>query len=109
MLSFGTLSALAARIAARKRGFIAGSGRPILAATVISRDSLPNSLERTASCRPLRCMMFLNWEWPAKGASGNFFGAGYRPQPAQNSRQLGELETRILALDHGAHRGRVRP
>src|SRR3978361_670755 len=38
---------------------------PILAATVISRASLPNILERTASTRPLRCMMFLNCEWPA--------------------------------------------
>ena len=47
-------------IAARKRGFMAGSGRPNLAETVISRASLPNSLERIASCLPLRCMMFLN-------------------------------------------------
>src|ERR1700737_438230 len=70
MLSFGMLSARAARTAARRRGFIAGSGRPSLAATVISRESLPNTLERTASCRPLRCMMFLNCEWPAKAASG---------------------------------------
>ena len=37
-------------------------GKPSLAATVISRASLPNSLERTLSWRPLRCMMFLNWE-----------------------------------------------
>src|SRR5688572_21322551 len=64
------LSAFAAAIAARRRGFIAGSGRPSFAATVISRASLPNSLERIASCRPLRCMMFLNWEWPATAASG---------------------------------------
>src|SRR5262245_19876116 len=33
MLSFGMLSARAARIAARWRGFIAGSGRAVLAAT----------------------------------------------------------------------------
>jgi hypothetical protein len=56
---------LAFWIASRKRGFIAGSGAPILAATVISRASLENIFERTASCRPLRCMMFLNCEWPA--------------------------------------------
>ena len=42
-----------------------GSGRPSLAATVISRASLENSLDRIASCLPLRCMMFLNCEWPA--------------------------------------------
>ena len=32
---------------------------------MISRASLANSLERAASWRPLRCMMFLNCEWPA--------------------------------------------
>ena len=37
-------------------------GLPILTATVISRASLANSLERAASWRPLRCMMFLNCE-----------------------------------------------
>src|SRR4051794_23444164 len=69
ILSFGMLSARAARIAARRRGFMLGSGRPILAATVISRASLPNTFDLMASCRPLRCMMFLNWEWPAKESS----------------------------------------
>src|SRR5687768_17567873 len=65
MLSFGMFSARAASTAARKRGFIAGSGVPILAETVISRASFPNSLDFAASCRPLRCMMFLNCECPA--------------------------------------------
>ena len=65
MLSLGMFSARAAMIAARRRGFMFGSGMPIFAATVISRPSLENTLERTASTRPLRCMMFLNWEWPA--------------------------------------------
>src|SRR5438270_3543023 len=76
------LSARAGMSAARRRGFIAGSGRTILAATVISRASLPNTFDLIASCRPLRCMMFLNWEWPAKRASSEFvtadFGARYR-------------------------------
>src|SRR5919204_5893755 len=58
-------SARAAKIAARRRGFMLGSGTPSFAATVISRASFENSLERAASCRPLRCMMFLNWECPA--------------------------------------------
>src|SRR5271155_1849530 len=58
-------SARAAIMAARKRGFMSGSGRPTLADTVISRASLPNSLDFTASCRPLRCMIFLNCECPA--------------------------------------------
>src|ERR1700744_6146438 len=58
-------SCRAAMMAARSRAFMVGSGNPILAATVISRASLPNSFDFWASCRPLRCMMFLNWEWPA--------------------------------------------
>src|SRR5688572_8854916 len=57
--------ALAAITAARSRAFISGSGRPILAATVISRDSLENRFERFLSCAPLRYMMFLYLEWPA--------------------------------------------
>ena len=65
MPSLGMFSARAAMIAARSRAFIVGSGRPSLAAVVISRASLENSLERTLSWRPLRCMMFLNWECPA--------------------------------------------
>src|SRR5438105_7653139 len=65
ILSFGMFSWRAATTAARNRGFIAGSGVPNLADTVISRASLPNSFDFWASCRPLRCMMFLNWEWPA--------------------------------------------
>src|SRR5215831_10371062 len=63
--SFDMFSTRAARTAARRRGFMAGSGKPSLAATVISRASLLNSLDFTASCRPLRCMMFLNCECPA--------------------------------------------
>src|SRR6185503_10556778 len=65
MTSLGIDSALALATARRRREFIAGSGRPAFAATVISRESLENSLERAESARPLRCMMFLNLEWPA--------------------------------------------
>ena len=53
---------------------------PILAATVISRASLENSLERTASTLPLRCMMFLNCECPAIGASGETAEGGLRSE-----------------------------
>jgi len=42
-------SARAAMIAARSRGLKAGSDWPSLAAVVISRASLPNSLERALS------------------------------------------------------------
>src|SRR5882757_4029778 len=90
--SFDMFSWRAEMIAARSRAFIAGSGWPILAATVISRASLPNNFDFWASCRPLRCMMFLNWEWPAMHISWDSFGNGggkarpYRPPTLQNQR-----------------------
>src|SRR3984885_12392829 len=65
MVSLVMFSARAAMTAARSRGFMAGSGVPSFAETVISRASLPNNFDFAASCRPLRCMMFLNCEWPA--------------------------------------------
>src|SRR5689334_13545527 len=94
ILSLGIFSWRAASTAARRRGFIAGSGVPSLAATVISRASLPNSFDFWASCRPLRCMMFLNWEWPA--IAGSRFQSGnvrwkarpYRLREGQNQRTL---------------------
>src|SRR5580693_3680042 len=64
MVSLVMFSARAAMMAARNRAFMAGSGVPSLAETVISRASLPNNFDFAASCRPLRCMMFLNCEWP---------------------------------------------
>jgi hypothetical protein len=61
MLSLGIDWPLALAIARRKRGFMSGSvPPPIFTATVISLERRENSFERTASCRPLRCMMFLN-------------------------------------------------
>src|SRR5690242_19886133 len=65
MLSLGIDWARAAMTAARRRAFASGSGRPILAATVISRLSLEKRAERFLSCAPFRYMMFLNLEWPA--------------------------------------------
>src|ERR1700761_5291136 len=65
ILSLGMDSALAAMMARRRRALAVGSGRPVLAASVMSRDSLENSLDRILSWRPLRCWMFLNFEWPA--------------------------------------------
>src|SRR6185503_11472703 len=59
------LASRAAIIAARSRGFEPGSAAPSRAAVVISRISLVKTFALAASCRPLRCMMFLNWEWPA--------------------------------------------
>src|SRR5450432_3597024 len=82
-------------IAARNRAFIEGSGWPILAATVISRANLQNSFDFWASCRPLRCMMFLNWECPAMRSLFGFVREGggegwkarrYRLRQRQNQR-----------------------
>ena len=50
------------RIVTTGRELIASGAR---AATVISRLSLENIAERFLSCAPLRCMIFLNLEWPA--------------------------------------------
>src|SRR5690242_7618332 len=94
ILSLGMFSWRAATTAALKRGFMAGSGVPSLAATVISRASLPKSFDFWASCRPLRCMMFLNWEWPAiagsRDSQGNDGGKArpYRLRNGQNQRLL---------------------
>src|SRR5690348_6812647 len=79
MVSFDIDSALALAMASRSRGFMSGSGAPCLAAMVMSRESLENSLERILSCRPLRNWMFLNFEWPAMGL------AFYRPRQADES------------------------
>src|ERR1700739_1062741 len=62
-------SARAAITAALSRAFMLGSGKPSLAATVISRASLEKSLERIASCLPFLCMMFFDCLWPAIFAS----------------------------------------
>src|SRR5690242_7669827 len=94
ILSLGMFSWRAATTAARNRGFMAGSGVPSLAATVISRASLPKSFDFWASCRPLRCMMFLNWEWPAiagsryQSGSEGWKARRYRPREGQNQRFL---------------------
>src|SRR3954470_8411134 len=65
MVSRVILASRAAIVAARRRGLAAGSAAPSRAAVVISRISLVKIFALTASWRPLRCMMFLNWEWPA--------------------------------------------
>src|SRR5579872_538605 len=69
MLSLGIDSALALAMASLRRALASGSGRPCLAAMVMSRDSLENCLERILSCRSLRNWMFLNFEWPAMAAA----------------------------------------
>src|SRR5207237_8615462 len=54
MLSFGMLCARAERIALRRRAFASGSPPPVLAAMVISRESLLKSAPRFVSSAPLK-------------------------------------------------------
>ena len=58
------LKARAAASAVRKRGLESGSALD-RAATVNSLINRPNILARFLSCAPLRCIIFLNLEWPA--------------------------------------------
>ena len=67
ILSLGMFWVRAVWMAPRSRAFMAGSGMPILAAAVISRANLENSLERFLSWAPLRNWMFLNFECPDMG------------------------------------------
>src|SRR6188474_2751182 len=71
---------------------------------MISRACLLKARERLASTAFLRCMMFLNCEWPA-------IDGGSRARPGQTS-ALAELEAAprlalavLLALDHAAVAG----
>src|SRR5881397_1188581 len=89
-----------------------GSGTPSFADTVISRASLENSLERAASWRPLRCMMFLNCEWPAMASSGGQMAPRASRCPGHLrrmnewrviSRHRGEIkEGKLVSVSHDA-------
>src|SRR5262245_51242955 len=111
MPSLGMFSARAAIIAARSRAFIAGSGRPSLAAVVISRASLENSLERALSWRPLRCMMFLNWECPAivvrHARSNADTKARGGDQPRESAKARLQIDENVRGVIPGRARQRV--
>src|SRR5512141_526900 len=64
LLSLGMFTALAARIAARKRAFPSGSPPPSFAAVMISRVILVNALPRRASAFPFLCLIELHLLWP---------------------------------------------
>src|SRR5271156_4873265 len=77
MLSPGMFSALAARIAVRKRGLPSGSP-PDLAAMVISLISWVNILPRLASAAPFLCLIVAHFEWPDMKTSAAFPGCRER-------------------------------
>ena len=68
MFSWGMFSALAARIAVRRRGLPSGSPPP-LAAMVISLMMRVNILPRLASSAPFLCLIVAHFEWPDMGTS----------------------------------------
>src|SRR3954466_13904437 len=63
MLSAGILSAFAATIAVRKRGFISGSP-PLRAAIIISLIRRVNAFPRLASVAAFLCLMVAHLECP---------------------------------------------
>src|SRR3546814_7789117 len=73
--------------AARRHALASGSGRPILAATVISRASLEKRALRFLSCAPLRCMMFLNLLWPATAYLHHYGKMWRRPSVRDRSEE----------------------
>src|SRR5271170_7963966 len=64
MLSAGMFSALAARMAPRRRGLVSGSPPPFLAAIPISLMRRVNILPRLASSAPFLCLIVAHFEWP---------------------------------------------
>ena len=63
MLSEGMLTALAARMAVRRRGLPSGSP-PLRAAMVISLMMRVNAFPRLASVAAFLCLMVAHLEWP---------------------------------------------
>ena len=64
MLSAGMFSALAARIAPRRRGLVSGSPPPFFAAMLISLIRRVKILPRLASSAPFLCLIVAHFEWP---------------------------------------------
>src|ERR1700735_788425 len=64
MLSAGMFSALAARIAVRRRGLPSGSPPPDLEAILISLMRRVKILPRLASVAPFLCLMVAHLLWP---------------------------------------------
>src|SRR6478735_10885416 len=90
MLSAGMFSALAARMAPRRRGLVSGSP-PFLAAIEISLIRRVKILPRLASRAPFLCLIVAHFEWPdmVEAPDG---------KPPRNPRQINEMERKILHL-----------
>src|SRR5687767_11371599 len=67
MLSLGTLSARASRMAFWSFRFMSALPPPSLAAIWMARQSFDHSLPRRASAAPFLCLMVAQWECPDMG------------------------------------------
>ena len=68
MLSAGMLTALAAAMAVRRRGFASGSPPRLRAAMVISLMNLEKTFPRAWSVAPFLRLIVAHLEWPDMGS-----------------------------------------
>src|SRR6202011_1184313 len=99
MLSCGIFSALAARIAPRKRGLLSGSPPPFLAAIEISLIRRVKILPRLASMAPFLCLIVAHFEWPDMRAS--FVYGGLSPRLSTGAAPFVQASRRRLAPGAG--------
>src|SRR2546423_4292155 len=98
MLSFGMLWARAERMALRSRAFPFGSPPPVLAAMLISRDSLLKSAPRFVSTAPLKRLTLdhllcsdMRWEsYEVAGQTCFLSGVGEPRRGLLSRRQINE-------------------
>src|ERR1700735_5462590 len=86
-------SALAARIAERRRGLPSGSPPPVLAAMVISLIRRVNILPRLASSAPFLCLIVAHLEWPDMETSTACRQAGIAADPYRRLATKAEYST----------------
>src|SRR5690242_4839382 len=89
--------------AARSRALASGSGKPIFAATVISRLSFEKRAERFLSCAPFRYMMFLNLLWPAmiENPAKWYFAGAPIGTPGRLIAASGQTERLAIGFEEG--------
>src|SRR5215211_7064939 len=89
MLSQGMLTALAASMAVRRRGFPLASPPPLLAATVISRMTLVQDEARRASVTAFLRLICFHLLWPAMAELLGADGVGEAQETGAGVRRAG--------------------